>query len=67
MIGPSTGTSRCFRYDEGHRSAVDLVSTMVSGDLLVVEDRWAPHALRQVTLSGSPTPLARSLCVCYGT
>ena len=67
MIGCSTGTSRCFKYDEGDCLAMDLVSTMVSGDLLVVEDHSAPRSLRQMNLSDSQTPLAGSFCIRRGT
>ena len=40
MLGPSTGTLRCFEIDEDCRYAAYPVSMMVSGDSRLVEDRW---------------------------
>src|SRR6185312_3599097 len=39
MLGPSAGNSRCFKSVQGRSERPDLVSSMVSGDLTIAEDR----------------------------
>ena len=64
MLGPSTGTLRCFENDEGYGASVDSVdsvSMMVSG-VLLVEDRWdtAAYAAELLDDTLSRRPLDRS-------
>ena len=68
MLGPSAGTLRCFRSEQGRRLATDLVFNMVSGDLLDAEVLGAgaqgaagalmvPGALSIINNFGTRTPV----------
>lgn len=46
MLGPSAGNLCCFRSEQGRPCVADLVSNMVSRDLLCAEDRWLSVARR---------------------